>query len=105
MSDECAAGAIEHGVEVTFFEELLTQADGGVVGVGEEGVFDDDAGAASGLLYRRRVDWPAQPRCLLGITSTRLLSARVPYGRSHLPGAPLNLAMLAKVHRFCGLRG
>lgn len=48
-ADERAAGAVEHGVEVAFFEELLAQADGGVVGVGEEGVLDDDAGAASGL--------------------------------------------------------
>ena len=48
-ADERAAGAVEHGVEVTFFEELLAQADGRVVGVGEEGVLDDDAGAASGL--------------------------------------------------------
>jgi hypothetical protein len=36
-------------VEVAFFEELLAQADGGVVGVGEEGVLDDDAGAATGF--------------------------------------------------------
>ena len=36
-------------MEVAFFEELLAQADGGVVGVGEEGVLDDDPGAASGL--------------------------------------------------------
>ena len=48
-ADERAAGAVEHGVEVAFFEELLAQADGGVVGVGEEGVLDDDAGAAAGL--------------------------------------------------------
>ncbi len=48
-ADEGAAGAIEHGVQVAFFEQLLAQADGGVVGVGEEGVLDDDAGAASGL--------------------------------------------------------
>ena len=46
---EGAAGHIEDGVEVAFFEEFLAQADGGVVGVGEEGVLDDDAGAASGL--------------------------------------------------------
>ena len=48
-ADERAAGAVEHGVEVAFFEEFLAQADGGVVGVGEEGVLDDDAGAATGL--------------------------------------------------------
>jgi len=37
-------------VEVAFFEELLAQADGGVVGVGEEGVLDDDAGADGEVL-------------------------------------------------------
>ena len=36
-------------MKVAFFEELLAQADGGVVGVGEEGVLDDDARAATGL--------------------------------------------------------
>ena len=48
-ADERAAGAVEHGVEVAFFEEFLAQADGSVVGVGEEGVLDDNAGAATGL--------------------------------------------------------
>ena len=48
-ADECAAGAVEHGVEVALFEEFLPQADGGVVGVLEEGVLDDDPRAASGL--------------------------------------------------------
>jgi|GEM_PF-686144 len=48
-ADKRAAGAVEHGVEVAFFEEFLAQADGGVVGVGQEGVLDDDAGAATGL--------------------------------------------------------
>ena len=48
-ADERAAGAVEHGVEVAFFEELLAQVDGGVVGVRQESVLDNDAGAASGL--------------------------------------------------------
>jgi len=45
---EGAAGAVEDGVEVAGFEEKFAKGDGGVVGVGEEGVFDDDAGAAAG---------------------------------------------------------
>ena len=48
-ADEGAAGAVEDGVEVAFFEEFLPQADGGVVGVRQEGVLDDDARAATGL--------------------------------------------------------
>ena len=46
---ERAAGAVEHGVQVAAFQQQLPQADGGVVGVGEEGVLDDDAAAAAGL--------------------------------------------------------
>jgi len=48
-ADEGAAGAVEHGVEVAFFEEFLPQAHRGVVGVREEGVLDDDARTATGL--------------------------------------------------------
>ena len=48
-TDEGAAGAVEHGVEVAFFEEFLPQADGGIVGVRQEGVLDDDPRAAAGL--------------------------------------------------------
>ena len=48
-ADERASGAVEHGVKVAFFEEFLPQADGGVVGVREEGVLDDDPRAAAGL--------------------------------------------------------
>jgi hypothetical protein len=36
-------------VEVAFFEEFLPKADGGVIGVREEGFLDDDSRAASGL--------------------------------------------------------
>jgi hypothetical protein len=46
---EGAAGAVEHGVQVAAFQQQLAQADRGVVGVGEEGVLDDDAAAAAGL--------------------------------------------------------
>jgi len=42
-----AAGAVEHGMEVAAFQQVLAEADGGVIGVGEEGVLDDDAGAAT----------------------------------------------------------
>ena len=43
---EGTAGAIEHGVEIAALEQEFPQADGGVVGVAEEGVLDDDASAA-----------------------------------------------------------
>jgi len=33
-------------VEIALFEKLLAQADGGVVGIGKEGVLDDDASSA-----------------------------------------------------------
>ena len=46
---EGAAGAVEHGVEVAAFQQKLAQAHGGVVGVGEEGVFDDHAAASAGF--------------------------------------------------------
>ena len=48
-ADERASGAVEHGVEVAFFEEFLPQAHGSVVGVRQEGVLDDDPRAAAGL--------------------------------------------------------
>ena len=48
-ADERAAGAVEHGVQVAFFEKLLAQTDRGVVGVGKEGVFDDHPRTAAGL--------------------------------------------------------
>ena len=44
-----AAGAVEHGVEVAAFQQVLAEADGGVVGVTQECVLDDDAGAATGF--------------------------------------------------------
>src|ERR1019366_8350660 len=48
---EGAAGAIEHGIEVAAFEQQFAQAHGSVVGVGEEGVFDDHAAAPARLQY------------------------------------------------------
>lgn len=36
-------------MEVAAFEQELAQADGGVIGIGEKGVFDDDARPATGL--------------------------------------------------------
>ena len=48
-ADKRAAGAVEHGVEVALPDEFLAQTDGGVVGVGEKGVLDDDASTATGL--------------------------------------------------------
>src|SRR5262249_46280650 len=42
---EGAAGIIEDGVEVTAFEQQAPKADGSVVGIGQKGVFDDDAAA------------------------------------------------------------
>ena len=36
-------------MEIAAFEEEFAKADGSVVGVGEEGVFDDDAAAAAGF--------------------------------------------------------
>lgn len=50
-----AAGAVEHGVEAAAFEQVAAQADGSVVGIGEKGVFDDDACPASGLQYLDKV--------------------------------------------------
>ena len=44
-----AAGTVEDGVEVAGFEKQLAQADGGIVRVGEESVFDNDAAAAAGF--------------------------------------------------------
>jgi hypothetical protein len=44
---EGAAGAVEHGMKVAAFQQELAQAHGGVVSVGEEGVLDDHAAAAS----------------------------------------------------------
>ena len=44
-----AAGAIEYGVEIAAFEEQLAKADGGIVGVREKGVFDNDATAPTGF--------------------------------------------------------
>ena len=64
-SDERAAGAVEDGVEVAFFDEFLAQADGGVVGVGEEGVLDDDAGTAPSLEDFDEV-LEEEERCLAG---------------------------------------
>jgi hypothetical protein len=46
---EDAAGIVENRVEIAAFEKQLAQADGGVVGVGEECIFDDDAAAAAGF--------------------------------------------------------
>lgn len=46
---EDAAGEVEDGVEVAGFEEELPQGHGGVVGVREEGVLDDDARPAARL--------------------------------------------------------
>ena len=48
-TDEGAAGAVEHGVEIAAFQEQLAQGDGGVVRVGKEGILDDDAAAPAGL--------------------------------------------------------
>ena len=46
---ERAAGAVEHGVKVAAFQQELAQAHGGVVGVREKRVFDDDAAAPARL--------------------------------------------------------
>ena len=46
---ERAAGAVEDGVQVAALQQHLPEADGGVVGVREERVLDDDARAAAGL--------------------------------------------------------
>ena len=46
---ERAARHVQHGVQVAVFQQLLAQRHRGVVGVRQEGVFDDDAGAAAGL--------------------------------------------------------
>ncbi|HEU0155010.1 MAG TPA: hypothetical protein VFQ82_02995 [Stellaceae bacterium] len=42
---EGAAGEVEDRMEVAAFEQHFAQADRGVVGVGEEGVFDRAAAA------------------------------------------------------------
>ena len=44
-----AAGAVEHGVEVALFQQLLAQADRGVVRVGEEGILDNNPRSATSL--------------------------------------------------------
>ncbi len=36
-------------MEIAVFQQFLAQADRGVVGVRQEGVLDDDPGAAAGL--------------------------------------------------------
>ena len=46
---EPAVGAAEHGVEVAAFQQELAQAHRGIVGVGEEGVLDDNAAASRRL--------------------------------------------------------
>ncbi len=71
-ADERAAGAVEHGVEVAFFEEFLAQADGGVVCVRQKGVLDDDAGAASSLEDFDEV-LEEEERCLAGADGEVLL--------------------------------
>src|SRR5208337_1870365 len=43
------AGAVEHGMKVAAFEQEFAQTHGGVVGVRQEGVFNDHAAAPSGL--------------------------------------------------------
>ena len=44
-----AAGAVEYGVEIAGFEEQFAKADGSIVGVREESVFDNDAAAPAGF--------------------------------------------------------
>ena len=48
---ERAAGAVEHGVKVAVFQQQLAQAHRGVVGVGEEGVLNDDAAAPASFQH------------------------------------------------------
>ena len=52
---EGASGTVEHGVEVAAFEQFLAQGDGGGVGIGQEGVFNDDGGTATGTEHTDEV--------------------------------------------------
>ena len=59
-------------MEVAFFEEFLPKADGGVIGVREEGVLDDDSRAASGLEdFSEMLE--EEERCLAGADGEVLL--------------------------------
>ena len=51
---EGAPWAVEHGMEVAAFRAVLAEGDGGVVGIGKEGVFDDDGGTANGTSIRMK---------------------------------------------------
>jgi len=46
---ECAAGAVEDGIEVAAFQQKLAQAHGCVVGIRQKGILDNHAAAAPGL--------------------------------------------------------
>ncbi len=48
-AQERAAGTVEHGMQIAAFQQMLAEADGGIVGVTQECVLDDDAGAATGF--------------------------------------------------------
>ncbi len=46
---ERAARAVQDGMQIAALQQLAAQADGGVVGVGQKGIFDDHTGSAAGL--------------------------------------------------------
>ena len=48
-TDERPAGTVENRVEIAAFQQEFAQGDRGIVGIGQEGVFDDDAGATAGF--------------------------------------------------------
>ena len=44
-----AAGQIQHGMQVAAFQQQFAQAHRGIIGIGEEGVLDDDTALAAGF--------------------------------------------------------